>query len=299
MHLTVGIFGDQELAKRLGKKGTTNDMAIYNHSSSEGVFTYVCPNSEKISSLLQVLNMIDIPVLVVKNLTKEIGEMIIGLNEMNFEKGFIITDVKEVIQPMIKNTSLEKFEIIDENGLRLKLLETKIERKDDFLLIPIDNYFNVKGIGTVILGIIKSGKINLHEKVFVEPLEKEVIVKGIQSQDNDLQEACASMRVGLNLKDIEVDELRRGFVICREKIEKSTEFRVRFKKNGFFKQEIKKGISVLLSVGLQVVSCNVESIEDELVLKSSQKIAYWKNQHCIIASQNDILPRIIGSGIIL
>jgi len=299
MHLTVGIFGDQELAKKLGKKGTTNDMAIFNHSSSEGVFTYVCPNSEKISSLLQVLNMIDIPVLVVKNLTKEIGEIIIGLNEMNFEKGFIITDVKETIQPMIKNTSLEKFEIIDENDLRLKLLETNVERKDDFLLIPIDNYFNVKGIGTVILGIIKSGKINLHEKVIVEPLEKEVIVKGIQSQDNDLQEACAGMRVGLNLKDIEVDELRRGFVICREKIEKSTEVRINFKKNGFFKQEIKKGISVLLSVDLQVVSCNVESTEDELILKSNQKIAYRKNQHCIIASQNDILPRIIGSGIIL
>jgi selenocysteine-specific translation elongation factor len=299
MHLTVGIFGDQELAKKLGKKDTTNDMAIYNHSSSEGVFTYVCPNSEKIQPLLQALNMIDIPVLVVNNLTKEVGEIIIGINEMNFEKGFIITDMKEAIQPLIKNTSLEKFEVIDENSLWPKLLELNIERKDDFLMIPIDNYFNVKGIGTVILGIIKSGKINLHEKVIVEPLEKEVVVKGIQSQDRDIEEADAGMRIGLNLKGIEAEELKRGFVVCKEKIEKSSEITIKFNKNRFFKQEIKKGISVLLSAGLQVIPCTIESIGDELILKSNQKIAYRKNEHCIIASQNDILPRIIGSGTII
>ena len=81
MHITIGVFGDQELAKKLGKKGTTNDIAIYNHGSSEGVFTYVCPNSDKIQPLLQALNMIDLPVIVVNNLTKEIGEAIIDFLE--------------------------------------------------------------------------------------------------------------------------------------------------------------------------------------------------------------------------
>ena len=161
MHLTVGVFGDQEVAKRLGKKGTENDITIYNHGSSEGVLTYVCPNSEKIQPLMQVLNMIDIPVVVIRSITKEIGEMIVGVNEMNFKKGFIITDIKEDVQQFIKNTSLEKFEIVDEKDLRQRLLETEIER-DDELTVYIDNYFKVKGIGTVILGIVKGGKISLH-----------------------------------------------------------------------------------------------------------------------------------------
>lgn len=296
MHITIGIFGDQELAKKLGKKGTTNDIAIYNHTSSEGVFTYVCPNSEKIQTLLQVLNMIDLPVLVINNLTKEIGEIIVGINEMNFDKGFIITNMKDAIQPLIKDTCLEKFDIINENDLWPIILKLNIERSKDFLMIPIDNYFNVKGIGTVILGIIKSGIINLHDKVFVEPLEKEVIVKGIQSQDRDIEEADAGMRIGLNLKGVEIDELRRGFVICKDKMEKSSELIIRFNKSRLFKQELKQGMSVLLSVGLQVVSCTVESAGNELKLKSNQKIAYRKNQRCIVASQNEIMPRIIGSG---
>jgi selenocysteine-specific translation elongation factor len=299
MHLTVGIFGNQDLAKRLGKKDTINDIAIYSHSSSEGVFTYICPNSEKIQSLLQVLNMIDVPVLVIDNLTKEIGEMIVGINEMNFEKGFIVTDIRDAIQPLIKNTCLEKFEIIGENDLWPKLLSFNIERHDDFLMIPIDNYFNVKGVGTVILGIIKSGKISLHEKLIVEPIGKEVIAKGIQSQDKDIEEAGSGMRIGLNIKGVEVEELKRGFVIVKDKVEKSSEIVIKFKKNRFFKQEIKQDIPVLLSIGLQVVSCTIESTGSELKLKSDQKIAYRKNQRCIVASQNDIMPRIIGNGIII
>jgi len=299
MHLTVGIFGNQDLAKKLGKKDTINDIAIYSHSSSDGVFTYICPNSEKIQSLLQVLNMIDVPVLVIDNLTKEIGEMIVGINEMNFEKGFIVTDIRDAIQPLIKNTCLEKFEIIGENDLWPKLLSFNIELHDDFLMIPIDNYFNVKGIGTIILGIIKSGKVNLHDKLIVEPLGKEVIAKGIQSQDKGIEEAGSGMRIGLNIKGVEVEELKRGFVIVKDKVEKSSEITIKFNRNRFFKQEIKQGINVLLSVGLQVISCTVESARSELKLKSNQKIAYRKNQRCIVASPNEILPRIIGNGIII
>ena len=138
----------------------------------------------------------------------------------------------------------------------------------------------------------------MYEKVLVEPIGKEVMIKGIQSQDKDIEEAGAGTRVGLNLKGVEVDELKRGFVVCRE-IEKASEIKIKFNKNRFFKQEIKSGMQIFLSVGLQVVTCVIEAVGEDLKLKLNQEIAYRKNQRCIIASQNDILPRIIGSGIIL
>jgi selenocysteine-specific translation elongation factor len=115
MHINIGIFGDQEVAKKLGKKDTANDLAVYSHSSSEGVYTFVCPNSEKVQPLLQALSMIDLPVLVVRQLTKEVGEMIIAIDEMKFERGFIITS--EDISPMIKGTSLERFQTVTDDAL--------------------------------------------------------------------------------------------------------------------------------------------------------------------------------------
>jgi selenocysteine-specific elongation factor len=298
MNLNIGIFGDLEIAAKLGKKGTTNDISMFNHASSEGIMTYVAPNSPKIQPLLQVLNMIDLPVLVVKDLTKEIGEMIIGIDQMDFQKGFIITQT-DTIKQFIKGTSLERFEMIEEADLWPKLLETKIERKDDFLFIPVDNFFTVKGIGTVVLSVIKGGKVNLHDKLIVEPLGKEVIVKGIQVNDKDMDDAEAGTRVGLNLKGVESDEMKRGYVLCRDKVEKSNELTISFKKSKFFRQEVTAGMQAFVSVGLQAIACKVESVGDTMKIKSNQTIVFRKGQKCVIASQNEILPRIIGSGNII
>lgn len=295
MHLTVGIFGDQELAKRLGKKGTANDIAMFNHGSSEGVFTYVCPNSEKVQPLMQVLNMIDVPVLVANSLTKEIGEMIVGIDEMKFTKGFIVTSMLGQLEPIIKDTSLKNFKILEESELWPELTRLEIERKDEQLLVPIDNYFNVTGVGTIVLGMVKSGTLRKYDKAMLEPLGKEVTVKGIQSQDRDLEQTEPGMRVGLNLKG--VDEIKRGYILCKDAL-KASELKIKFAKNRFSKQELKDGMNVQICVGLQVVTCLIVSAGNELVLKSAQPVAYMKNQACMVASQSESYPRIIGSGLI-
>jgi selenocysteine-specific translation elongation factor len=292
MHLTVGIFGDSELAKKMGKKGTENDIAITNHASSEGVFTYVSPNSDKIQSLLQSIAMIDIPVIVAKELTKEIGEMIIAVDEYSFDKGFIIGN-RDTLAPLIKGTSLEKFIFTTEEELREQLKGVKIERSDD-LFIPIDNYFNVKGVGTVILGIAKSGIVKKYDKVMIEPLGKEANIKGIQSQDKDFEETQPGMRVGLNLKGVEADELRRGYIICKG-MKKSDKFTLELKRNKFFKGELKQGIAVFVASGLQVVAAHIENLEP-FTVKLLTPVAY--KDKLIIASQTDTLPRIIGSGLV-
>ncbi len=296
MHINIGIFGDQEVAKRLGKKDTANDLAVYSHSSSEGVYTFVCPNSEKVQPLLQALNMIDLPVLVVRQLTKEVGEMIIAIDEMKFDRGFIITS--EDIGPMIKGTSLERFQSATDDTLWSEILKLSVERKDGPAEVPIDNHFNVKGVGTVILGIVTSGKVRLHDDLVVEPLGKKVNIKGIQSHDKDIQEAETGTRVGLNLKGIESEDLRRGYVICTG-MEKSSDIILKFGKSRFFRQEISVGTQLFLSAGLQVVTCIVESAGDTLKLKANQQVAYKKGQRCVVASQNEVMPRIIGSGTIL
>ncbi len=297
MHLTVGIFGDQALAARLGKKGTSNDIAIYNHASSEGVLTYVCPNSEKIQPLLQTLNMIDVPVLAANNITKEIGEMIIGIDEMRFEKGFIIANDNETVAALVKNTSLEKFKFTAEKNLREELLKLSVERSDS-LLIPVDNSFKVKGVGTIVLGIVKGGKIKKYDNATLEPIGKEVTIKGVQSQDNDIEEAGAGMRVGLNLKGIEAEDIKRGYIVCRGS-DKSSEFKINFERSRFNRQAINPSASLLACVGLQVAACKMEPGENGFVVRCAQPVAYFNNQRCLIASTSDTLPRIIGSGKII
>ncbi len=300
-HLTVGIFGDNELVKKLGKKGTCNDIEIYNHGSSEGVFTYVCVNSEKIQPVLQVLSMIDIPVVVVKELTKEIGEAIIAIDARGFEKGYILINNSDSIKGFIKGTCLENFQILedDANILRQELSKVEIEKNNNDVLVPIDNAFAVKSIGTVILGLVKQGKVKKHDKLMLEPVGKEVLIKGIQSQDRDIEEAGVGMRVGLNLKGAEADDIRRGYIICKS-AKKAREFTIEFEKSKYNKEELKSGIQIFLNIGLQVSVAILQSLEgNQLKLKTEHELTYQENEKCIIASTKGTPPRIIGKGKIL
>ncbi len=303
MNLTVGIFGDEELAKTLGKKGTTNDIAIYNHASSEGIFTYVRPNSEKVQSLLQTIAMTDIPVVVINELTPETGETLIALDAYSFEKGFILLGdkvVKEQIDPIIKGTGLERFEMLAKDAveLRQKLSAIKIADIEGDAKIPIDNYFMVKSVGTVILGLVKRGSVKEYDKLVIEPLGKEILVKSIQSHGKNIKEAGCYVRVGLSVKGADVDTLKRGQIICKkDSLQVKEKLDVDLKRNKFFKGTLDAGKSVFIACGLQVPTAIIEKVEgDTITLKPERPVALDGTENIVLASTEQKMPRIIGSG---
>jgi selenocysteine-specific translation elongation factor len=298
-HLTVGVFGDKEFMKKLGKPGTVNDIMMYNHSSSEGVYSFASPNSaEKIQPILQVINMIDVPVIVAEEITKELAEQVIFLDALGFEKGFVISQ-SDSLKNLIKGTTLENYELVPgETELRqkLSLLEPKMITNNVWM--PIDNYFNVKSVGTVVLTISKGTALKKYDKLLVQPTGKEVMIKGIQSQDKDIEETEPGMRAGLNLKGIDAEELKRGYVVCKTSPVSKT-VTVSFNKSRYSKEQMEKGLQVFLSVGLQVVTGKIAEFTGSSVsIMLEQPVAFFQNQKCIIASTKQTMPRILGSGTI-
>jgi len=297
-HLTIGIFGDTEFLKKMGKKGTSNDILIHNHASSEGVFTYVSPaSSEKIQSLLQVISMIDVPVIVMDDLTKEIGEQLIALDAFGFKKGFVISPSND-LRKMIKGTSLENYEwVADEKELLLKLKYISPEPLTGDAWAPVDNYFNVKSVGTVALSVVKGGTIKKYDKLLVQPLGKEVLVKGLQCQDKDMEEVSQGMRAGISMKGVDSEDLKRGYVLCKNTTI-SKRVKINFKKSMYAKESLKKDDSVFFSAGLQVVVGKVDDDNvEKMELSFEQPLAYIPDQKCMIALTTQNMPRIIGSGI--
>lgn len=297
LHMTIGILGNAEtatnLAKNLGKAGTINDIAIYNHGSSEGVFTYVAVNSEKIQPLLQAINMIDVPVVTISELNAALGEQIIALNEFGFDYGFLLFDGvrEEQVRQLIKGTCVESFSVVrDSVELVEAIKKLNLQRPQGDLLIPIDNYFEVKGVGTVILGIVKSGSIRKYDKAIIEPLGKEVMIKGIQSQDKDIDAAETGTRVGLNLKGVDTEEIRRGYIIGNAM--KSKSLRLMFEKSRY-SQQPKENDPVFVSSMLQVVPGKVKSLQP-LEVELEHPIAYMNDTKFLVASTRQAMPRIIG-----
>ena len=74
----------------------------------------------------------------------------------------------------------------------------------------VDHSFSVKGVGEVILGFVKKGVVRKYDKLTLLPANKEVIVRSIQMQDEDYDEAEAGSRVGLAIKGVTVEEIKRG-----------------------------------------------------------------------------------------
>ena len=137
-----------------------------------------------------------------------------------------------------------------------------------------------------------------YDKLNIQPLGKEVVVKGIQSQDKDIDQAEHGMRAGINLKGIDAEELKRGYVLCSD-CEISKQITTEFTKSKYTKEAVEKGSGILVSVGLQVVAGKVEEAGKELIVSLEQPVAYFKGQKCLVASTKQALPRIIGSGKII
>ena len=110
-------------------------------------------------------------------------------------------------------------------GLREKLLDISVkqtahQKKHDISggkgVVPVDAHFNVKGVGVVVLGFVAQGSIKKHDTLKLLPTEKTAQIRSIQKHDDDADFAISGDRVGLALKNIESEDLDRGFVLTND-----------------------------------------------------------------------------------
>ena len=232
-NMNIVIIGPEEFAKEIGKKGTSTDITFYNHKKGDVTLTLIEPTRypEKLSSLYYAVSLADMAVVIIETITPALGECILELTCAQVTRGYLILrnylDMGR-IAPLIKGTVLQQYELLpdDTNSLRERLLEDAAARSEEETktpgIVPIDHHFNVKGIGTVVLGSVQDGTIRKHDQVVVHPVGRTVQVRSIQKHDDDVSTASAGDRVGLSLKGIEADDMDRGYVLSANPVLRST-----------------------------------------------------------------------------
>jgi len=107
--------------------------------------------------------------------------------------------------------------IADLKGLILENLRKLSKAPDsDKPYLYIDRVFSPKGVGTVVTGTLKNGVFKENDQVVVLPSKKYVKIKKIESHYRELQEGVPSQRTALNLSGINMEELKRGDLVCRQ-----------------------------------------------------------------------------------
>ncbi|MBY8983350.1 MAG: hypothetical protein KGD57_10395, partial [Candidatus Lokiarchaeota archaeon] len=259
----IGIIGENFeqnnlIGQAFGAPGTKSDIQFYNRLDSRlnQVFCAMAPVNypEKIKPFLQSLVLSDIHILVIDleiGLNPVIGESLIGLDvfhqlynttpiivitNINDKNNWKLDETKEKLKKIldttnIKNTELyiiktkDEYELLKKKVIEMGIKSNETNINSDYIKILIDHCFPVKGIGTVILGLIKHGVLNAGQMLGLigsESPEKKVIIRSIQKHDRDFKSAHKGDRIGLALKgNINSSEISRDNLLVSQGIFKS------------------------------------------------------------------------------
>ena len=295
------VLGKQDLAAEFGKKGTVTDISLYDRKESDIIKTWVTPNGfpEKIQPLLQAINLAEFVIFFVDKLDKFTGEQIIALDSLKKDKG-ILSHSFEVdeskLNSMIKGTVIENYVKVEPDKIKEEMDKIEPIIKEGPSEMVVDHCFDVKGVGTVILGKVTVDKIKQYDNLKLYPLNSDVLIKSIQMHDDPVVESVCPARVGLAVKGVKPDDVGRGDIISQEDaVLVNSEIELDFTKSPFYKSEISEGQMCLVSVGLQIKAAKFSSI-NPLKLAFEKQIAYHTGDIAVILKPESTTIRILGSG---
>ncbi|OLE39233.1 MAG: elongation factor Tu, partial [Thaumarchaeota archaeon 13_1_20CM_2_38_5] len=235
----------------------------------------------------------------VTKLDKYTGEQIVALDVLGKTKGLLSHsyDVdKNTLLSMIKGTAVEGYKLVELENLKKAADLLEPISREGKLKIIIDHCFDVKGVGTVILGKVTQGKVRVYDNLKLVPKGADVVVKSIQMHDDSVEEATSPARVGLALKGIVPDDVQRGDLLCMpDTVLVSNEIELDYIPNKFFKEKIAENQTFLVNLGLQIKPAKITSL-NPMRLSLGKPAAYEKGEICVILKPESASIRIVGSG---
>jgi selenocysteine-specific translation elongation factor len=298
-------LGQTEFVKELGKKGQSSDVTTYDKKKDDRIMTYVIPSGypEKIQPLITAINLAEYSIVNVNKLDRYLGEQIVALDLLQLDKGFLLHSYEvdnEKLKGLLKNTVASSFKV-EQNieSLKESINSLSSVKRDGSPIIHIDNIFNVKGVGVVVLGILKQGAIKVHDELILFPQKKKVTIKSIQMHDKNVEESYSPARVGLALTGVSYDEITRGDILSsfNHFTSADQELIMNFNKVPFYKNELSENHLYLLSIGTQIKPAKIKKLEnDKLKIISEKLFSFRAKDIAILLNPDSRDIRIVGSG---
>jgi len=320
-NITVAVLAPNGYADNLGKKGTTSDITFYNLKKGDASITFIEPTRypEKLSSLFYAISLADRVILVVDEINATFGETVLMLHSAGKSNGYIIFRnylSLDQIAPLIKGTVIEHYDVVEDDSLDLreKLLDIavklsahqKTKESGGTGTVPIDHHFNVKGVGIVVLGSVAHGIIKKHDTLKVLPTAKTAQVRSIQKHDDDADIAVAGDRLGLALKNIESEDLDRGYVLTNDPtLKQANTITGKAQLVKYWPAPLKEDMILYIGHWMQFLPSRVTKVSagddwrsPELTLTLEKELVYPTNAHAVLHYLEGGKLRVVGSLII-
>jgi len=317
-NLTVAVIGPEGYAGELGKKGTSSDITFYNMKKGGSTVTCIEPSRypERLSSLFLAISLASRAILVVDEINAAFGECVVMLDCAGILRGYLVLRnyiTPEQVAPLIQNTAVGGYQLVpdDRAVLRERLLQEAESLPEHDAgkkagAVPIDHFYQVRGIGTVILGEVVGGTIARHDTLRVWPTKKVAQVRSIQKHDDDAVTAVAGDRVGLALKGVEVSDLDRGYVLsANTSISSSSTLSGRAILTKYWPSPLKEGMVIHVGHWMQFLAARVAFVDNAgdwkrplVTLRTEKELVYFPGSRVILHYLEGMKLRVAGTMIL-
>ncbi|MFW9833534.1 MAG: selenocysteine-specific translation elongation factor [Candidatus Thorarchaeota archaeon] len=328
------------------KRGITIDLGFTMFKLDKYLVTLVdAPgHADLIRSVVAGSNIIDAAILVVaadEGPKIQTGEHLVVLQAMGVDNLLVvltktdlvkqerISNVEKQMKKILIDTSYPDVEFVQVSAKKgegidqlrtalLRILHPRERNSEGPLSIPIDHAFPVKGHGTVVTGTIQSGLIRVGETVELAPLGKKSRVRSIQIFGEEKEQAAAGDRVGINIPEVDDNEITRGDYLCAPgSMIRATSFITRLETSSLYKGRITKKMTLSISAGMPVVTGQIvpfkfidglkvtQEVVDTTVFEAAlllQKPIALREGSKVLLLRTDLPPtqmRVVGSGKVL
>ncbi len=321
--LNIAFVGSENLARSIAKKGDVRDIESYVFKEEKNgvnqILSLLRPlkHPEKIRPLLSVLNVAKVGIIEVSKIDASLGEICVAFGCAEIKKGMVIINPEtggwvdsDQVKMIMHQSGLKDWELYetvpDEHNIREKLfsLMGEVKENNDSLILPVDQHFNVKGVGLVAIGYVQSGSVSKHDTIQVLPVGENGIVRSLQVMDDDVDIAISGDRVGLAIRNLREEALHRGCMIIHsdsDALVKNTSSIFEIKMAPFQKRSLEVGDVIHAAVDMQFIVGRIKSKDDSTV-SVEWEIPLWtrlRDSPPIIITQLDATPmRIIGTAIL-
>lgn len=296
------VLGNPAVAMELGKKGAESDITFYERKASGRIITLVVPSGfpEKIQPLLQAIHLAEYAIVNVAGIDRQLGEQIVALDAAGLRRGFILAEgYEDQVRKLVEGTALDAYQFVSLDQLRREIDVLPAIKIDGPRKVVIDAAFEVKGVGTVALGVVRRGEVRKHDELVMFPQNRTVTVRSIQMHDDDVDSAPCSGRVGLALKGTEASEIPRGEVIADSgSMLFDSNVYLSFEKSRFYRADVSPSSSYHLCIGLQIKPVKVK-MDADLLATAEKPFAFERGERCVLLDLNSTGVRVVGSGTVL
>ena len=333
--LNIAMFGSDELAKEIAKATDQRDVHTYVHKEADAdgprILSIIRPAKfpERLRPFLNALSAAVVGMVEITKMDATLGEVVVAFASAGIDKGLVIINPpqgewvdEDQVKMIFKQAGLGNwsFEGNDGINLRAKLYDLMDQVSTDLkaiqqapLVLPIDQHFNVKGIGLVAIGYVQSGTVNVHDDLVLLPANGTGNAKSLQVMDDDVPVAVAGDRVGLALRNAKEDHLGSGTILVRPATEdkksgtsiplaviQHNSSKMTLTRSPFQKRDLAVGDIIHASADLQFVVGRIESIDgaNSVVNWESPLFIRRESPQPTLIAQLDSKPRIMGNAIL-